>query len=338
MPEENTTRKEVPLNVINTADSINLDRTIVQAIINSNNKILIADTYMKLRDINNQIGDNKVLLQQKLNFMFSGTDDQLNILSIRASELTEDAIKKASLEELKDIFVFDGKFIGLSIIENLKEEDQTSAYRDFLLYLKETGSTEKELLDFEESNQSMLDLFPDEVKKAAENTFTWDRYIYNIFKEKMDDDNTPEAEKESLKKILAMKDSALNLKPMKEYIQNEMNAGRRKSLLHAFKTRFKDTLKSADKFAIANKFKMYYPLYDNIEATIGYEGYQNLFVYILARYVKFCSENFTKYDQVYIAQIIQNLIMLKKGQLDDTSRIMMSNAIKEILNIVLLDD
>ena len=137
MSEENATRKEVPLNVINTADSINLDRTIVQAIINSNNKILIADTYMKLRDINNQIGDNKVLLQQKLNFMFSGTDDQLNILSIRASELTDDAIKKASLEELKDIFVFDGKFIGLSIIENLKEEDQTSAYRDFLLYLKE---------------------------------------------------------------------------------------------------------------------------------------------------------------------------------------------------------
>ena len=39
MPEENATRKEVPLNVINTADSINLDRTIVQAIINSNNKI-----------------------------------------------------------------------------------------------------------------------------------------------------------------------------------------------------------------------------------------------------------------------------------------------------------
>ena len=142
----------------------------------------------------------------------------------------------------------------------------------------------------------------------------------------------------SFDEIIVMKDSALNLEPMKEYMRNEMNAGRRKSMINAFRTRFKDTLQKADQYASANKFKMYYPLYDNIEETIGYEGYQNLFVYILARYVKFCSENFNKYDNVYIAQIIQNLIMLKKGQLDEASRIMMSNAIKDILNILLLEE
>ena len=319
-------------------NSSDLDRNIIKSIIDSGNKILIADTYMKIRDVKNQINDNKVIFQQKLNFMFSGTNEQIDILATRASEVTEEALKSATFEELKEFFMFDGEFVGLQTMPGLKDEDMVDAYRDFLLYLREMDSAEKDLNEYESSNDELMDLFPEEVKEAAQNTYTWDRYIYKIFKEKMEDENTPPEEKETLQKIIVMKDSALNLEPMKEYMRNEMNAGRRKSMINAFRTRFKDTLQKADQYASANKFKMYYPLYDNIEETIGYEGYQNLFVYILARYVKFCSENFNKYDNVYIAQIIQNLIMLKKGQLDEASRIMMSNAIKDILNILLLEE
>ena len=336
MTTENT--NEISLNEFVTNTNQNTDKAVIQAIIESGNKILIADTYMKIRDIQNQIEDQKVLLDQKINFMFSGTDDQMDMLSVRVSEITTEALNKASLDELKEFFIFDGNFVGLSIIDNLSEEDQLKAYRDFLLYVKESSNAENDLKTFDSNNKELLDLFPDEVKEASKNTFTWDKYIYRLFKEQSESEETSEEQKESLKKILDMKDKALNLEPMKQYIKDEINAGRRKSLINAFKTRFNDTLKKADQFAVANKFKMYYPLYDNIEETIGYEGYQNLFVYILARYVKFCSDNFTKYDQVYIAQIIQNLIMLKKGQLDDSSRIMMSNGIKEILNILLLEE
>lgn len=331
--------KEIPLHeIVENRSNQLLNKNMVSAIINSGNKILIANTYMQIRDVQNQLDDHKVLLEQKLNFMFSGTDDQLEILSIRTSEVTKDVIEKASLEELKEFFIFDGKFVGLSIIDNLDEEGQLKAYRDFILYLREINDTKEDFDAFDKNNNALLELFPDEVKEAGKTTFTWDRYIYKLFKERSEAEDCPEDEKESLQKLMLMKDSALNLEPMKQYIQDEVNAGRRKSLVHAFRTRFNDTLKAADKFASSHKFKMFYPLYDNIEETIGYEGYQNLFVYIFARYVKFKSENFTKYDQVYIAQIIQNLIMLKKGQLDDASRIMMSNAIKEVLNILLLEE
>lgn len=334
MTDEN---KEALVQALKAKSKNEMDKEVVQAVIDSGNKILIADTYMKIRDVKNQINENRTIFQQKLNFMFTGTDDQVNILAARASEVTEEAIKNATFDQIKEFFMFDDKFIGLNTMPGLSDEDNIEAYKDFLLYLREINNAERDFNTFEADNDSLLDMFPDEVKEAAKTTFTWDRYIYNIFKEKMEAEETPEKEKESLKKILTMKDNALNLNPMKEYIKNEINAGRRKSLINAFKTRFQDTLKKADQFASANKFKMYYPLYDNIEETIGYEGYRNLFVYILARYVKFCSENFDKFDNVYIAQIIQNLIMLKKGQLDDSSRIMMTNAIKDILNELLLD-
>ena len=83
-----------------------------------------------------------------------------------------------------------------------------------------------------------------------------------------------------------------------------------------------------------NNFHVYFQLFDNIEEEFGYENYRNLFAYVFARYIKFNADKLSKIDNAFIAQISQNLIMLKKNQLPPDVKQKFTNAIKSIEDLI----
>ena len=164
MTDEN---KEALVQALKAKSKNEMDKEVVQAVIDSGNKILIADTYMKIRDVKNQINENRTIFQQKLNFMFTGTDDQVNILAARASEVTEEAIKNATFDQIKEFFMFDGKFIGLNTMPGLTDEDNI----DPIAARKEISSIMESLKDFPQKLLSLLEFHIRDEDNPSSNEF-----------------------------------------------------------------------------------------------------------------------------------------------------------------------
>ena len=77
-----------------------------------------------------------------------------------------------------------------------------------------------------------------------------------------------------------------------------------------------------------------YGFHDDIESIIGLKEWKNIFIYLFARYIKYNAEHLSKVDNAFIAQVMQNLIMLKKGQLKEPAKSQFTAGIKELVDLL----
>ena len=301
----------------------------------SGNKLAEVNAFMQIKSLRNSLVAQKATVNEKINFMFDGTPEQIDVIQARVSEVTEDAIKSASLEQLKEFFIFEGKEVKLNLDPILNDSDRLEAYRDFLLYLKTIADAISDLDKEIEKIDTACEYFSEEVKEKSKSLSEWDDYIYNIFESRVNSDDASEEEKTRIKRLIEVKAEATSLKPIYDAIKAELDLGRRNSMIYAFKHRFEDTLMKAEKYAEKNGFHVYFKLFDGIEETLGFDDYRNFFVYLFARYIKYNQEKFSKIDNAFIAQITQNLILLKADQLPEPRKTQFKDAIKTILNLVI---
>ena len=306
----------------------------IDEMVKTGNKLKAANMLMQIKTTKNELISQKDMVNQKINFMFNGTDDQIDIIQSRVSEVTEEAIKKATLEEMKQFFVFDGEEVTLNYDQMLNEKEQVKAYREFLLYLKTIADADTEINNEITKIDELVDHFDPEMVEKSKDAYVWDEYVYKLFNDRLADETIDDKERARIVRIIEIRESATTLRPLIDSLTDEIAKGRRSSLLYAFNTRFNDTLKRAEKCANANGYALHFELVDDIESLIGLKEWKNIFVYLFARYIKYNAEHFSKVDNAFIAQIMQNLIMLKKGQLKEPSRSKFVSGIKEMVNIL----
>jgi len=307
----------------------------LDALVASGNKLAEVNTFMKLRSIYNELIGQKNTINTKINFMFDGTPEQVDLIQARVSEVKKEALQKATFPELKQFFVFDGDTVKLNFDTLLDEKEKVEAHREFLLYLKEVDDIVKEIDGHLKEIDALSEHFSEDVKTKSKDMYQWDRYIYDLFKEKALDLNLTDAERDRIQRIIQVKDDAISLDPIYNSVKAEINVGRRRSMINAFQTRFKDTIKKAEQYAARNNFHVYFQLFDGIEDKFGYGEFKNLFAYLFARYIKFNANRLTKVDNAFIAQVTQNLIMLKKNQLPTDIRHKFVERIKEIEDLLI---
>ena len=306
----------------------------LDALVKSGNKLAEVNTFMQLKSIRNQLVSQLETVNMKINFMFDGTADQIDIIQSRVSEVKKEALEKATFEELKPFFVFDGVPIKLNFDPLLSEKEKEDAHRDFLLYLKETDTIRKEIESHIKEIDDLCTHFSEEVLENAKDVYKWDRYIYAIFKDKLNEANLTPDERVRIERLIKVKDDAITLKPIYDAVKAEIDQGRRRSMINAYKTRLNDTIKKAEQYAMKNNFHVYFHLFDNIEELFDYKDCRNLFAYIFARYIKFNADKMSKIDNAFIAQISQNLIMLKKNQLPPDVKQKFISAIKSVEDLI----
>ena len=329
MIEENASEpKEEELSVIpdTTAE--------LDALVKSGNKLMEVNTFMQLKSIRNELTSQLETVNMKINFMFDGTPDQIDIIQSRVSEVKKEALEKATFDELKPFFVFEDKPVKLNFDPLLDEKEKEDAHREFLIYLKETDTIRKEIESRIKELDDLCTHFSEEVLENSKDVYKWDRYIYSIFKDKLEEANLTPDERVRIERLIKVKDDAITLKPIYDAVKAEIDQGRRRSMINAYKTRLNDTVKKAEQYAMKNNFHVYFQLFDNIEEEFGYENYRNLFAYVFARYIKFNADKLSKIDNAFIAQISQNLIMLKKNQLPPDVKQKFTNAIKSIEDLI----
>ena len=329
MIEENASEpKEEELSVIpdTTAE--------LDALVKSGNKLMEVNTFMQLKSIRNELTSQLETVNMKINFMFDGTPDQIDIIQSRVSEVKKEALEKATFDELKPFFVFEDKPVKLNFDPLLDEKEKEDAHREFLIYLKETDTIRKEIESRIKELDDLCTHFSEEVLENSKDVYKWDRYIYSIFKDKLDEANLTPDERVRIERLIKVKDDAITLKPIYDAVKAEIDQGKRRSMINAYRTRLDDTVKKAEQYAMKNNFHVYFQLFDNIEEEFGYENYRNLFAYVFARYIKFNADKMSKIDNAFIAQISQNLIMLKKNQLPPDVKQKFTNAIKSIEDLI----
>lgn len=329
MVEENNQAPEKNLETDYSANAAMIDEAV-----KTGNKLRAANMLMQIKTTKNELISQKDMVNQKINFMFNGTDDQIDIIQSRVSEVTEEAIKKATLEEMKQFFIFDGEEVTLNYDSMLKEKEQYKAYREFLLYLKTIADADSEINKEIAKIDELLTHFDPEMIEKSKDVYVWDEYVYDLFRDRLSDPNIDEKERVRIARIIEIREGATTIKPIIESLKDELEKGRRASLLNAFKTRFNDTLKKAEKYANANGFNIYFNMVDDIESLIGLGEWKNIFIYLFARYIKYNAEHLSKVDNAFIAQVMQNLIMLKKGQLKEPARSQFVAGIKELVQLL----
>ena len=329
MIEENASEpKEEELSVIpDTAAELD-------ELVKSGNKLMEVNTFMQLKSIRNELTSQLETVNMKINFMFDGTPDQIDIIQSRVSEVKKEALEKATFDELKPFFVFEDKPVKLNFDPLLDEKEKEDAHREFLIYLKETDTIRKEIESRIKELDDLCTHFSEEVLENSKDVYKWDRYIYSIFKDKLEEANLTPDERVRIERLIKVKDDAITLKPIYVAVKAEIDQGKRRSMINAYKTRLNDTVKKAEQYAMKNNFHVYFQLFDNIEEEFGYENYRNLFAYVFARYIKFNADKLSKIDNAFIAQISQNLIMLKKNQLPPDVKQKFTNAIKSIEDLI----
>ena len=307
----------------------------IKKIIASGNKLDEANAFMEIKTLRNNISAQKVIAKEKINFIFNGTPEEIDLIQVRVSDVTKDALEKATFDEMREFFIFDDHEVNLNIAPELVEEsDKIEAYRNFLLYLKALDEVDTNIDNQLAKIDKALDGFSDEIKEKSKSLQVWDDFIFGLFKEKLNDQSLSQDEKNRIKRVIEIKEDALNLTPIFNYVKDEVDQNRRISLIHAFKNRFEDTITKAEKYAEQNNFRIYFQLFDGIEDRINYSDYRNLFMYLFARYIKFNQEKFSKIDNTFIAQVIQNLILLKNNQLQEPRKSTFINSIKSILDLI----
>lgn len=309
-------------------------KDMIDQMVADGDKLRAANFLMNLKTTKNQLIGQKDMVNQKINFMFAGTADQIDIVQTRVSEVTEEAIKKASFEELRQFFIFDDNEVKLNYDEMLSEKEKRDAYREFLLYLKSISDADGEINKEIGKIDELIDRFDQDMVDKSKDVYEWDEYVYNMFTERLSDPTIDEKERARIQRIIDVRESACTLTPIIEALKDDISNGRRSSLLYAFNNRFNDTIKKAQRYANENGFNIYFQMFDDIESTIGIPGWSNIFIYLFARYIKFNKDKFSKIDNAFIAQVTQNLIMLKKGQLKEPARSKFVAGVKEIVNIL----
>lgn len=327
--EQDTGEKE---NIVPLKD---VDIKMIEDVKASGNKIEEVNLFMRLITAKNQLNAQKKSVNQKVNYILKCPKEQIDLIQLRTSEVTYEAIKSASYDQIKEFFTIDGNLVELNFNDDLSDSDKEAGYKDFLEYLKNIQDMVIEIDAQIKEIDALCEYFSDDIKEKSKSVYTWDKFIYDIFKKAVEDENTPEDERKRIQRVIEAREDALTLNPMKEYIKEEIALGRRKSIIYAYNNRFQNTLERAEKYAFENDFRLIFKMYDAIEETFGYGQYRNFFVFLFARYVKYNNTKFSKIDNSYIVQISQNLIMLKKNELPDPERSIFVNAIKEIIDLVL---
>ena len=306
--EQNTGEEEklVPLK--------DVDIKMIEDVKASGNKIEEVNLFMRLITAKNQLNAQKKSVNQKVNYILKCPKEQIDLIQLRTSEVTYEAIKSASYDQIKEFFTIDGNLVELNFNDDLSDSDKEAGYKDFLEYLKNIQDMIIEIDAQIKEIDALCEYFSDDIKEKSKSVYTWDKFIYDIFKKAVEDENTPEDERKRIQRVIEAREDALTLNPMKEYIKEEIALGRRKSIIYAYNNRFQNTLERAEKYAFENDFRLIFKMYDAIEETFGYGQYRNFFVFLFARYVKYNNTKFSKIDNSYIVQISQNLIMLKKNE------------------------
>jgi hypothetical protein len=217
--------------------------------------------------------------------------------------------------------------------EDLKQLSKIDYYRAIIGLIKGTSddldSVAKKKAEFTKKFEEDVD---DRFKKIIASPDKIEEYTSEYYKKKIEDPNTDDATKEALQETLKWVGYAYTLEPILSTIRNiYQEKGTTSSVMYGYRNRASGVFQAAVKTCA--KHQISFPL----KAISGIEGYllgekykknDHLFAYLLAWYIKYRSAAMTRYEKIFITQVLSIVTEIAQHK-NDQKEINPTNDIKE---------
>lgn len=304
----------------------------------SNSNVVMQNLNMKnkLSEVKRQ---RESVIEQR-NTVFNGSENaDVVIANLRANNITADNIDELSNEELDGILVVDGE--PLTLPEELKNDDEYVLKRALLKFVLEAEDTVKDIDKASEDLDKILAESEEEFNRILEenNGSTIEVIRNEIIEQK----NTVKGNKKLEDKcdlMLAAFDDSFTLNRIIEVYQGLNKENTLRDMENNFQGVYKQYVTACKKLGV--KFNI--AKYGGFEKRFleeEYHKFENLFVFVLMRYIskRNINSNSSKdNDGIFVSQLATNLYLLFTDKLEDKYKDQLITASKRIIELFILPD
>lgn len=249
---------------------------------------------MEIRNLINKFKENRKFMLNKLLAFMPMEEESAKVIMARLSEYTKDEIQNMSDEEMEKVLKVEGDEVIESMfflpeveIPGFNEHDFR---RDVLTLF---AATKQEVDDIDAIIDNVEAQYTKYVSKETDELLksnTFDEYLMDYYKDMLANNDKLTDERRALIEVeLKALEDAITIEPITGPIIDQINKGKVESIRHGFKHEMEQTISAAVKVAETNKFNFPFQLMMDLETTHfgeNYKEYNNLFVFLFARFIK----------------------------------------------------
>lgn len=293
---------------------------------------------MEIRSLINNLGHQHREMMNKILYMLPMGIEESKIVMARLGDMTDEMIDKLSDSDIEKILTIDGVVVG----KFTEPPDGTTIdyKRDVLKLVAATK------LEVEEKDE-VIELLEEKYKEITDDHIEsivirkdFDQYVLDYYTKQLNRTDITDTLRERLLQTQTMLLSSRTLEPLKVSLYKQLEERGTKSLLEGFRTRKVDMMDSATNALMAFGMKFPFQLMVNMEELLfgeEYKEYNNLFIYILARYIHHQKAEDLMNQLPFISTLITNLVTIHRDidTLDEEFIATRTNAIRDILDKII---
>lgn len=247
--------------------------------------------------------------------------EDLKILISRLDDIKPEEIDDLSSAFIENTFTVNGKKLPLTkpevgdynelefervMIRNLKVMDEQTAV---------AMEYKKKILENYERD------IPEDIRAMAGNIEEIDNFMINYFEDKAKNQDISEEKRKDYEKRLKYKKYARTLEPItNSFIDTVNKKNGKNSLLHGFYKDRQRVFDAAVQIASKNHFTFPFRMLTNIDIKLcgeKFKPYRNLFIYLVARYIRYHRDNITEYDRIFLTDLFATLVVLNRPDAEE---------------------
>lgn len=266
--------------------------------------------------------------------------EDIKILLARLEDIEPDKIEELSLGFIKQTFIVNGRNLKVTFPE-VGEVNDLEFYRLVIHELKTLDEITGMYVNIiSELRNKFNTKIPDEVKKLLSNVEELDEWMINNIKKKIEDASLTDKQRKQFEEQLKYMEYSYTLTPIIENVRKQIESKGSSSILHGYRNNSANVLAAAINICKEKGILFPFQMYDNIEKKLlgdKYKPYNNLFSFLIARYIKYRKNELTDNEKIFLTNLNSHLVVLKRAK--DLSKVektasRLTKAIDELLGLV----
>jgi hypothetical protein len=247
------------------------------------------------------------------------TVDILKIILSRLEDINPNEIDNLSAGFIENIFTIDGKPVKVTLPE-VGEFDNLEYKRFVIRQIKVCDEQVAVCVEYAKEVKAKYEAeIPEYVRKMVGNMVATDEWVTNYLIKKSNDPDMSDAMREEFKEKLKYREYAFTLEPIIKSItdQIERRTDGSESIRKGFFMNKERVLNAAVNISSKCNFSFPFNMMNDLDKKLFPEGtydekYKNLFIYLLARYIKYRSEAITDKEKIFFTNLCSNLVILNR--------------------------
>ena len=247
------------------------------------------------------------------------TVDVLKIILSRLEDINPKEIDNLSAGFIENIFTIDGKPVKVTLPE-VGEFDNLEYKRFVIRQIKVCDEQVAVCVEYAKEVKAKYEAeIPEDIRKMVGNMIATDEWVTNYLTKKANDPNMSDSMRAEFKERLKYRDYAFTLEPLIKSItdQIERRTDGSESIRKGFFMNKERVLNAAVNISSKCNFSFPFQMMNDLDKKLFPEGtydekYKNLFIYLLARYIKYRSEAITDAEKIFFTNLCSNLVILNR--------------------------